>query len=111
MAARRSSSAVVGVNGPLREETIAVAERAGMAVSEWLERAVRKALAEGPEPAPPAGVELGELKAMVRRVVAEELQPAKATLTRPGVTSPSSPTCGGAQSNLMRMRMRRHRAR
>ena len=78
MAARKSSStAVVSLAGPLRDEAATAAEQSGLRVGEWVERAVRKALEEGLEPAPPAGVELGELEAMVRRVVAEELRPVK----------------------------------
>jgi hypothetical protein len=41
--------------GPVRDEALAAAERAGMPVGRWLERAVRKALEEGLEPTPPAG--------------------------------------------------------
>jgi hypothetical protein len=45
MAAHKSSStAIVGVGGPLREQAIAAAERTGLPVGEWVERAVRKAL-------------------------------------------------------------------
>jgi hypothetical protein len=55
MAARKSSSTVVGLDGPVRDEAAAAAERAGMPVGRWLERAVRKALEEGMEPTPPAG--------------------------------------------------------
>jgi hypothetical protein len=111
MAARKSSStAMVGVAGPLREEATAAAERDGMPVGEWIERAVRKALEEGLEPTQPAGVEIDELEAMVRRVVVEELAPLKEALAHPA-TTPSSPPAGGTQSNLMRMRMRRHRVR
>jgi hypothetical protein len=51
-------------------------------------------------------MEIDELEAMVRRVVAEELQPVKEALARPG-TAASSPPSVGAQSNLMRMRQRR----
>ena len=71
---------------------------------------MRKALEERLEPAPLAGVEIGELEAMVRRVVTEELQPLKEALVSPVATAPS-PLAGAAQSNLMRMRLRRHRAR
>jgi hypothetical protein len=72
----------MGVEGPVRDEAVAAAEQAGIPVGRWLERAVRKALDEGVEPAPPAGVELGELEALVRRVVAEELEPLRALLER-----------------------------
>jgi hypothetical protein len=103
---------VVGVDGPVRDEAVAAAERAGLPVRNWIERAVRKARAEGLEPAPPAGMELGELEALVRRVVAEELEPVKEALARPGeVAAAPNPPAGGAQSNLLRMRMRRHRVR
>ena len=55
-------------------------------------------------------MELGELEAMVRRVVAEELRPVQEVLARPGATAPSPPS-GGMQTNLMHMRMRRRRIR
>src|SRR3954451_12098371 len=71
----RKSSTSLGVDGPLRDEAASPAERAGMPVGQWLERALRKALDVETEPAPPEGVEIGELEAMVRRVVAEELRP------------------------------------
>ena len=105
---KRGSTTTVGVERPLREEAVAATERAGLPVGEWGERMVPE---EGPEPASPARVGLGELEAMVRRVVAEELRPIKEALARSGATAPSPPAGGGAQSNLMRMRMRRHGAR
>ena len=105
MAARKRSSAVRDPEGPVREEAVAAAERAGMPVGEWLERAVRKALAEGLEPVPPGGVELGELEALVRRTVAEELEPIKQALARPDVMAAAAgPPAGGAQRHLLRMR-------
>ncbi len=111
MAARKSSStAVVSLAGPLRDEAATAAEQSGLRVGEWVERAVRKALEEGLEPAPLVGVKIGELEAMVRRVVTEELQSLKEALVSPEATAPSPPS-GSAQSNLMRMRMRRHRTR
>jgi hypothetical protein len=102
--------AISGIGGEVREAAMAAADKAGMPVSAWVEQALRQALEAKAEPAPPEGVEIDELEAMVRRVVAEELQPVKEALTRPTATAPSPPA-GGAQSNLMRMRMRRHRAR
>jgi hypothetical protein len=48
------------------------AGRAGIAVAERVERAVRKTLEEGPEPAPPVGVEAGLRDTTVRWVMAEE---------------------------------------
>ena len=109
MAARKGSSTIVGVEGRVRDEAVNAAERAGMPVGEWVERAVRKALEEGLEPAPPAGVEFGELEAMVRRVVAEELQPVKDALARPGGTVAQPSSDGGSPVSLMRERRRQRR--
>ena len=102
--------AISGIGGEVREAAMAAADKAGMPVSAWVEQALRQALEAKAEPAPPEGVEIDELEAMVRRVVAEELRPVQEALARPGATAPSPPP-GGAQSNLMRMRMRHHRAR
>jgi hypothetical protein len=68
---------------------MAAADKAGMPVSAWVEQALRQALEAKAEPAPPEGVEIDELEAMVRRVVAEELQPVKEALARPTATAPS----------------------
>jgi hypothetical protein len=61
------------------------------------------------EPAQPEGVEIGELEAMVRRVVAEELRPVREALerleARAGVPSPA----GVGPVSLMRDRRRQRR--
>ena len=64
MPARKSSTSLA-VDGPLRDEAATAAERAGMPVGQWLERALRMALDGETEPAQPEGVEIGELEAMV----------------------------------------------
>jgi hypothetical protein len=71
---------------------------------------VPEAPEDGPEPALPAGVELGELEAIVRRIVAEELRPLREAIARLEVMAPSSPPVGGSPTSLMRERMRQHRA-
>jgi hypothetical protein len=89
MAARESSSkAVVSLAGPLRDEAATAAERA-----------VRRALEKGLEPAPLAGVEIDELKAMMRRVVADELR----------LVQEASSSSGGSPVSSLRDRMRRRR--
>jgi hypothetical protein len=102
--------AISGIGGEVREAAMAAADKAGMPVSAWVEQALRQALEAKAEPAPPEGVEIDELEAMMRRVVVEELQPVKEALARPEATAPGPPA-GGEQSNLMRLRMRRHRVR
>src|SRR4051794_41927291 len=81
MPARKSSTSLA-VDGPLRDEAATAAERAGMPVGQWLERALRMALDGEIEPAQPEGVEIGELEAMVRRGGAEELRPVRGGLER-----------------------------
>src|SRR5215212_4598569 len=108
MAARKRGSTTT-VGGPLRDEAVVAADRAGLPVGEWAERTAPTASEEGPEPASPAGVELGELEAMVRRVVAEELQPVREALARSGtMAAPPSPADGSPVS-LMRERRRQRR--
>ena len=108
----RKSSTVVGVDGPLREEAIGAAERAGMPVGQWFERALRMALDGEAEPAQPEGVEIGELEAMVRRVVAEELRPVREALERLETKAPTpSQSAGGTPISSMRDRMRQRRSR
>ena len=111
MAGRRSWT-IAGMDEQLRGEAVAAAEQAGVPVHEWIEQAVRQALQGEPEPAPPAGVEIDELEAMVRRVVVEELQPVKEALARPGVPAmaPGLPD-GGSPVGYMRERLRQRRAR
>jgi hypothetical protein len=85
--------AISGIGGEVREAAMAAADKAGMPVSAWVEQALRQALEAKAEPAPPEGVEIDELEAMVRRVVAEELRPVQEALARIGTaaTLPSSP--------------------
>src|SRR5215213_8545055 len=82
---------------------MAAADAAGMPVAAWVEQALRQALEAKAEPAPPEGVEIDELEAMVRRVVAEELRPVQEALThrlsesrrcprvKPSTRSPAAP--------------------
>jgi hypothetical protein len=112
MAARkRGSATTAGVDGPLREEAVVATERAGLPVGGWGERTVPEAPEDGPEPASPVEVGPGELEAMVRRTVAEELQPLREAIARLEATAPSSPSVGGLPIGLMRERRRQHRGR
>src|SRR3954452_21418400 len=80
--AGRKSWTIAGMDEQARAEAVAAAERAGMPVHEWIEQAVRQALQPEPDHASPEGVEIEELEAMVRRVVAEELRPVREALGR-----------------------------
>jgi localization factor PodJL len=103
--------AISGIDDRTREAANAAADEAGMPVGAWVERALRRALeakAE-PEPAQPRGVEPGELEAMVRRVVAEELRPVKEALARPGTTAAPPSPADGSPVRLMRERRRQRR--
>jgi hypothetical protein len=82
-----------------------------MPVSAWVERALRQALETKEEPAQPNGVELDELEAMVRRVVAEELRPVREALARSGTTAAPSGPADGSPVSLMRDRRQYRRAR
>jgi hypothetical protein len=64
--------AISGISDQTREAAMAGADEAGIPVGVWIEQALRQALEAKAEPAPPEGVEIDELEAMVRRVVAEE---------------------------------------
>jgi hypothetical protein len=81
----------------------------------WVEQALRQALGAKAEPARPEDVELDELEAMVRRVVAEELRPMKEALARLDSTAPvaatPSPATGDGRSPVssVRERMRQRR--
>ena len=72
---------------------------------------LRQALETRTEPAPPEGVEIDELEAMVRRVVAEELAPVREALARPGMTAAPSGPADGSPVGLMRDRRQYRRAR
>jgi NADPH:quinone reductase-like Zn-dependent oxidoreductase len=82
--------AISGIGDQVREAAMAAADEAGMPVGAWVERALRQALEARAEPAPPEGVEIDELEAMVRRVVAEEIIPMKAIV----VTDQAAGTAG-----------------
>ena len=88
---------------------MAAADKAGMPVSAWVEQALRQALEAKAEPAPPEGVEIDELEAMVRRVVAEELQPVQEALARIGTATAPSSSANGSPVSLMRERRRQRR--
>ena len=94
--------AISGIGDETREAATAAADEAGVPVGAWVEQALRRAL----EPPPPDGVEIDELEAMVRRVVAEELRPVKEALAQP----PASPA-DGSPMGLMRDRRRQRRVR
>jgi hypothetical protein len=112
MAARkRGSTTAAGPDEPLRDEAVAAADRAGLPVGAWGERAAPEAPEGGPGPVSPAGVEFGELEAMVRRVVTEELRPLREAIARLEAMAPPSPSVGGSPVGLMRERRRRHRGR
>jgi hypothetical protein len=102
--------AISGIGGEVREAAMAAADKAGMPVSAWVEQALRQALEAKAEPAPPEGVEIDELEAMVRRVVAEELQPVKEALAHSGtIIAPASPADGSPVSLMRERRRQRHR--
>jgi hypothetical protein len=96
--------AISGIGDQVREAAMAAADEAGMPVSAWVERALRQALEAKAEPTRPEGVEIGELEAMVRRVVAEELRPVREALARPGTTAASPSSAAGSPVSLARNR-------
>src|SRR3954470_12317006 len=81
----------------------------GCRSTRWVERAVREALQPEPDPAPPEGVEIDELEAMVRRVVAEELGPVRGVLGRLEALAAPGPA-GREPATFRRERMRRRRS-
>ena len=101
--------AISGIGDQVREAAMAAADAAGMPVGAWVEQALRQALEAKAEPAQPEGVELGELEAMVRRVLAEELQPVQHALAR--LETAASPAGSGSSVGLARERMQRRWAR
>jgi hypothetical protein len=101
--------AISGIGDQVREAAMAAADAAGVPVGAWIERALRRALEA--EPARPEGVEIDELEAMVRRVVAEELRPVREALPRPGTTAAPSRPADGSPVSLMRERRQHRRAR
>src|SRR3954469_3094364 len=104
--------AISGIGDQVREAAMAAADGAGMPVSAWVERALLQALEAKAEPTQPEGVEIGELEAMVRRVVAEELRPVKEALARSGMrAAPSVNSADGSPVSLVRERLRQRRTR
>jgi hypothetical protein len=102
--------AISGIGEQTREAAMAAADAAGMPVGAWVEQALRQALEGEAEPAPPEGVEIDELEAMVRRVVAEELRPVKEALAHSGtIIAPASPADGSPVSLMRERRRQRHR--
>jgi hypothetical protein len=101
--------AISGIGEQTREAAMAAADAAGMPVGAWVEQALRQALEAKAEPAPPEGVEIDELEAMVRRVVAEELQSVKEALARSGTTTAPPSSANGSPVSLMRERRRQRR--
>jgi hypothetical protein len=75
----------------------------------WVEQALRQALEAKAKPAQPDGVELGELEVMVRRVVAEELQPLREALAGLEPPAPVPNPASGTPISLMRHRRRQQR--
>jgi hypothetical protein len=63
--------AISGVGERTREAVTVAAQQAGMPLGQWVEQALKKALAEGLE----AGVSIEEIEARLRRVMSDELQP------------------------------------
>jgi hypothetical protein len=103
--------AISGIGDRTREAATAAADAAGMPVGAWVEQALRQALEAEAEPARPEGVEIDELEAMVRRVVAEELRPLKEALAHPGTAAAPSRPADGSPVSLMRERRQHRRAR
>ena len=101
--------AISGIGDQVREAAMAAADAAGMPVGAWVEQALRQALEAKAEPARPEGVEIDELEAMVRRVVAEELRPVKEALAHAGTTVAPSTAAAGSPVSSMRERRRQRR--
>jgi hypothetical protein len=101
--------AISGISDRTREAAVTAADAAGVPVGAWVEQALRQALEAKAEPARPEGVELDELEAMVRRVVAEELRPVKEALAQATTTALPSAPAAGSPVNLMRERRRQRR--
>src|SRR3954465_146809 len=103
--------AIGGVSDQTREAAMGAADAAGMPVGAWIEQALRQALEAKAEPPPPEGVEIDELEAVVRRVVAGELQPVREARARSGAAVSSPSTASGSPVSLMRERRRQRRVR
>src|SRR3954468_21391585 len=109
--AGRKGWTITGVDEQAQAEAVAAAERAGMPVHAWVEQAVREALQAEPDPTPPEGVEIDELEAMVRRVVAEELGPVREAIGRLEALAAVPGPVGKGPVTLMRERTRHRRLR
>jgi hypothetical protein len=109
--AGRKGWTITGVDEQAQAEAVAAAERAGMPLHAWVEQAVREALQPEPDPAPPEGVEIDELEAMVRRVVAEELGPVREAIGRLEALAAVPGPVGKGPVTLMRERTRHRRLR
>jgi predicted RecB family endonuclease len=103
--------AISGIGDQTREAAMAAADAAGMPISAWVERALRQALEAKAEPAAPEGVEIDELEAMVRRVVAEELGPMREALARLEARAAVPNPAGGGPVTPLRERWRQRRSR
>ena len=99
---------ISGVGEPTREAVTAAASEAGTPLGQWVEQALKKALAEGLE----AGVSIEEIEARLRQVVAEALQPMQQALARleTMVTAPSPPN-GSSSIRVLCERLRQRRGR
>lgn len=65
-----------GVGEPTRAAVTAAASEAGISLGQWVEQALKKALAEGLEPCVP----LEEIEARRRQAVADAVQPVQETI-------------------------------
>jgi TRAP-type C4-dicarboxylate transport system substrate-binding protein len=99
-----------GVDEPTREAVTAAASEAGMPLGQWVEQALKKALAEGLE----AGVSIEEIEARLRRVVSDELQPVWQALARLETTTSAAlgqPRDNSSALRLLRGQLRQRRGR
>jgi hypothetical protein len=103
--------AISGIGEQTREAAMAAADAAGMPLGAWVEQVLHQALEARAEPARPEGVELGELEAMVRRVVAEELQAVREALDRLEARAAAPNPAGGGPVTPLRERWRQRRSR
>ena len=97
---------ISGVGEPTSEAVTAAASEAGIPLGQWVEQALRKALAEGLE----AGVSIEEIEARLRQVVADAVQPVQEILTRIEMATAPSPPDASSSVRLLRERMRQRRA-
>ena len=79
-----------------------------MPLGQWVEQALKKALAEGLE----AGVSIEEIEARLRQVVADALQPTQQVLARlEALATAPSPPDNSSSVRLLRERLRQRRGR